>query len=139
MFPSCGHAITLSNDINMAVWLLSSPTFAVAKGIKGKQKHFGNDVLDVDATDDFSPDRTFGIDVGMSFGSLNYEPKPLSSLECQSSERTCGEKSSLAMRKPECRTAGKNHVNSSYSILPFKQSLYFSLFYICSICWLEIL
>lgn len=119
----------------MAVWLLSSPTFAVAKG------HIGNDVLDVDATDGASPERTFGIDVGMSFGSLNYEPKPLSSLECQRSECTCGEKSSLAIHKPECRTAGKNHVIVHVVFYHLNKAciLAFSLFYICSICWLEML
>lgn len=76
--------------------------------------------MGVDATDCVSQDRTMGTDVGMSVDLLSSESTPLSSLECQSSECTSGVKSSLARgRKPGCHTAGKKHVNSSFSIILF--------------------
>lgn len=131
------HAITWSNDIKMAFWLLSLPTFAVAQGTESKQKNFGNQ-LGVAATDDVFQDRTYGTDVEMSLGSLNYEwGRP--SLECQGSECTSGIKSCLRRRmKPGCHRAGKKHVNSSYTILLFLEAWIwaFNLFYDNWISWL---
>ncbi|XP_057812506.1 probable ubiquitin-like-specific protease 2B [Salvia miltiorrhiza] len=84
-----------------------------AQGTKSKQKDFGNDELEAAAT--VSQDKTFGTDVEMSLGSLDYESVSLSSLECQSSECTYGVKSGLGRwRKPGCHTAGKKHTQVWY-------------------------
>lgn len=97
-----------------------------------EQKDSGNDMPDVDVTDSDFQDRTFGTDVMMPFGSLNYESQPFSLTRHQGLECTCGAKSyAPRSRKPGRYTAGKKHVNSSSSFLPFIPACIsvFSLFY----------
>ncbi|KAI3445786.1 hypothetical protein Pfo_002451 [Paulownia fortunei] len=74
-----------------------------AQGTMTQQKDSGNDMLDVDVTGSVFQDRTFGTDVTISSGSLNYESHPLSFLKHQGSECSSFGVKSCA---PGCRKTG---------------------------------